>query len=127
MLIVSGPRHDPDRKHLHVICTDPDPQGNVLIVGVCSVTAARHDATCILQAHEHDFLKHPSYAFYARAEVVSAAALASGVAKQVITVHSDMNGQVFLRVKNGICRSPLTPRKIKKYAGCAEPQTAPEA
>lgn len=120
LLIVSGPRHDPNRKHLHVICNDPDQDGKVLIVGVCSVTGAPHDATCVLQAHEHDFLDHPSYVFYAKAEVVAASALENGVTQKVIAVHSDMNGQAFLRVKNGLCRSPLTPRKIKKYAGCAE-------
>lgn len=118
LLIVSGPAHDPDRKHLHVVCNDPDADGNVLIVGICSVTMAPHDTTCILQAHEHDFLRHPSYVLYARADIVSAAVLASGVAKQVIAKHSDMNGQTFLRVKNGVCGSPLTPRRIKNYAGC---------
>ncbi len=118
LLIVSGPAHDPDRKHLHVVCNDPDADGNVLIVGVCSVTDAAHDTTCILQEHEHDFLRHPSYVLYARANVISTDALANGVAKKVIAKHSDMNGQTFLRVKNGVCRSPLTSRKIKKYAGC---------
>lgn len=121
LLIVSGPRHDPNRKHLHVICNDPDKDGNVLIVGVCSVTAAPHDTTCVLQAHEHDFLDHPSYVFYAKAQVVAASALENGVTKKIIAVHSDINGQAFLRVKNGLCRSPLTPRKIKKYAGCVQP------
>lgn len=29
-----------------------------------------------------------------------------------------MNGQAFLRVANGICRSPFSPKKIKTYVGC---------
>ncbi|RDE05571.1 hypothetical protein [Sphingomonas aracearum] len=125
LLIISGPAHDPDRKHLHVVCNDPDEHGNVLVVGVCSVTAAPHDATCILQAHEHEWLHHLSYVFYARARVVSEASLDAGVAQRLMEVRDDVNGQTFLRVKNGICRSPFTPRKVKQYAGCADEQ--PEA
>jgi hypothetical protein len=124
LLIVSGPRHDPDRKHLYVICNDPDSEGNVLIVSIASVTAATHDTTCILQPHEHDFLKRASYTYYAKAEIRSAAALLNGVKQQAIFVHSNMNAQAFLRLTNGICRSPYTPRKIKRYFGCAEPEAA---
>jgi hypothetical protein len=124
LLIVSGPQHDPDRKHLHVICNDPDPQGDVLIVSISSVTAAAHDKTCVLQSYEHDFLQRPSYVYYAKAQTVSAATLMNGVNQQIIVVHSNMNAQAFLRVTNGICRSPHTPRKIKKYFGCAESEVA---
>lgn len=118
LLIVSGPKHDPDRKHLHVICTDPDKDGNVLIVGICSVTKAPYDTTCVLQPHEHEFLKHDSYVLYANATLVSVDNLHRGIEANAIVVHQDMNGQTFLRVRNGVCRSKHTPRKIKKYLGC---------
>lgn len=118
LLIVSGPRHDPSRRHLHVVVNDPDVDGNVLLLAICSVTAAPHDATCVLQPHEHPFLKHPSYVFYARATLASAAALQDGIARQEIAIYSDLNTQSFLRLRNGICRSPLTPLRIKRYLGC---------
>ncbi len=124
LLIISGPSHDPNRKHLHFVCNDPDAAGNVLVVGVCSVSDAPYDDTCILQAHEHEWLRHRSYAFYGKARIVSAASLNTGVAKQIIEVREDVNGQTFLRVRNGICRSRLTPPKIKQYAGCAEERPA---
>jgi hypothetical protein len=122
LLIVSGPNHDPERKHLHVICNDPDGDGNVALVSVCSVTGTNHDTTCILQQHEHAFLKHESFVLYARAKIVSENSLANGVAQKLMVIHDDMNGQTFLRVFNGVCRSPQTPRKVKKYLGCAEPE-----
>ena len=120
LLIVSGPKHDPERKHLHVVCNDPDGKGNVALVSVCSVTGTTHDTTCILQQHEHAFLKHESFVLYARAKIVSATSLANGVAAKLMVMHDDMNGQTFLRVFKGVCRSPQTPRKVKKYLGCAE-------
>jgi len=133
LLIISGPKHDPDRKHLHIICNDPDADGNVAIVGVCSidtsVAVAYHDATCVLQKHEHDFIKHDSYVLYARASIVTAAALEAGVKSKVMVTHDDMNGQTFLRITKGVCRSPHTPRKVKNYLGCAaeEPDEAKAA
>lgn len=120
LLIVSGPRHDPERKHLHVVCNDPDGDGNVALVSVCSVTGTNHDTTCILQSHEHDFVKHESFVLYARAKIVSASSLANGVAAKLMIMRDDMNGQTFLRVLKGACRSPQTPRKVKKYLGCTE-------
>lgn len=118
LLIVSGPRDDPERKHLFVICTDPDVEGRQLIVGVCSVpdNGDPYDPTCVLQKHEHpSFLRKPSYVFYARARLVSRTALLQGVRLKEMIPRHDMNGQVFLRVVNGICRSPQTPRKLKRY------------
>lgn len=120
LLIVSGPNHDPERKHLHVICNDPDGEGNVAIVSICSVTGTSHDTTCILEQHEHAFLKHKSFVLYARARIVSESSLVKGVAAKLMVLHDDMNGQTFLRVLKGVCRSPQTPRKVKKYLGCAE-------
>lgn len=120
LLIVSGPKHDLERKHLHVVCNDPDGEGKVALVSICSVTGTSHDTTCILQEHEHAFLKHESFVLYARAKIVSESSLTNGVAANLMVIHDDMNGQTFLRVLKGVCRSPQTPRKVKKYLGCAE-------
>lgn len=119
LLIVSGPRHDPERKHLHVICTDPDETGHVVLVPICSVPKGPHDTTCILQHYEHRFLKKPSFIQYAHADLHKVEALASGIQKKIIDQDDDLNGQSFLRVVAGICRSSLTPRKIKRHLKCA--------
>lgn len=120
MLIVSGPAHDPLRKHLHIVCTDPDTDGNVIMVSVNSITNAMHDATCLLMPHEHDFLRHNSYVAYNRASIRSAAAINKGIASGIIIQRLDMNGQSFQKILNGICRSKQTPKKVKKHFGCPE-------
>lgn len=125
LLIVSGPAHDPQRKHLHVVCNDPDAEGNVLLVGIASLTDAAQDTTCILQAHEHSFLRHASYVFYARAMVMSAASLIAGQATGVVVEREVLNAQTFLRIVNGICRSPRTRNDIRRYRGCDEAAELP--
>lgn len=119
MLIPSGTHHDPNRSHLHVVCNDTDANGENLIVSISTYSNNYCDGTCILQAHEHDWLRHESYVFYRKARIVRAQTLERGIEEFLIRPQADMNQQVFLRVKNGICRSLQTPRKVKVYFGCA--------
>lgn len=118
LLIPSGPSNDPNRKHLHVVCNDTDANGLNLIVPVATWTNDLCDPTCHLLAHDHDFLRHKSWVVYRNAAIVEAVRLETGINERIVIRHADMNNSAFLRVKNGICRSLSTPRKIKKYFGC---------
>lgn len=118
LLIPSGPANDPARRHLHVVCTDPCKNGNQVIVSITTWTNDLCDGTCIMQAHEHEWLTHQSYILYRKARIEAAATLENGVRLGIFEQQAPMNGQTFLRIKNGICRSIQTPRKVKLYCGC---------
>jgi len=118
LLIPSGPSHDPNRKHLHVICNDTDEDGLNLIVPVASWTNDLCDATCILWPHDHDFVRRKSWVVYRNCSIVSATSLENGISEKIIAIHADMNAAAFLRVRNGVCRSSSTSRKVKRYFGC---------
>lgn len=115
LLIPSGPHHDPNKKHLHAVCTDPDADGYVLVVGIASYTSDLCDQTCVLQQHEHSWLNRQSYVLYRKAGILLAAALHAKILNGEVVRQPDFNAQVFLRIKNGVCRSKQTPRKIKRY------------
>lgn len=118
LLIASGPARDPNRKHLFVIVTDRAEDGTHLLVPISSWTGDHCDATRRIMAHEHSWLRHDSYALYARARIMPAAGLSAGVEEGSLIPRDDASGAFVLRVWNGVCESPLTPRKIKAYAGC---------
>jgi len=118
MLIPSGTAHNPNNRHLFIVCNDTDADGNNLIVSVSTYSNPRCDGTCILETHEHDWLRHQSYVFYRKIRIEAADALERGILEGSILQQADMNQQVFLKVINGICRSPQTPRKIKMYFNC---------
>lgn len=118
LLIPSGPSHDADRKHLHIVCTDPCKKGDQIVVSVVSWTSDLCDDACILQAYEHEFLKHKSYVFYRKARIEAATTLVNGIRNGTFKPRDPMNGQTFLRVCKGICNSSQTPRKVKTYYGC---------
>lgn len=118
LLLPSGPSYDPDRKHLHVVCNDTDEDGNNLIVPIASWTNDLCDNTCILLPHDHEFVRHKSWVVYRNCTVVAASKLEHGITEKIIATHADMNAAAFLRVRNGICRSSYTAKKIKSYFGC---------
>lgn len=118
LLIPSGPAIDLGRRHLHVVCNDTDENGLNLLVSVTSWTNDLCDFTCRLEAHEHPWLTYSSYILYRKAEVREATKLDAGIQQGLFTVQQAMNGQTFLRIRNGVCGSPQTPRRIKNYFGC---------
>lgn len=118
LLIPSGPSSDVNRRHLHVICTDPDENGNQLIVSICTKINNLCDDACTLQEYEHPFLNHESYVFYRKAKIITSDALAKGVTERLFEPREDFNRQTFLRILKGICVSIQTPRKIKSFFGC---------
>lgn len=118
LLIPSGPTNDPNRRHLHIVCTDPCENGNQVLVSITTWTNDLCDATCILQSYEHPWLTRQSYVFYRKARIEAATTLDSGVEQGIFELREAMNAQSFLRVRNGICASPQTPRKVKRYLGC---------
>ena len=115
LLIPSGPMHDPDRMHLHIICSDPDHEGLQLVVPCCSIKDRPYDPTCTLGVHEHAWITRPSFINYGHSEIIAQARLVDGVARQKFHPKADMNLQTFLRVTNGIPRSKRTPPEVKAY------------
>lgn len=118
LLIPSGPSHDPDRKHLYVVCTDACDAGNHLIVPISGYANHLCDGTCILEPGDHEFVTKRSYAFYRKARIESATTLDNGLDMQVFIPKADMAPDIFGRILEGICASPQTARKLKRYFGC---------
>lgn len=115
LLIPSGPTHDPDRLHLHIICTDPDDHGRQLVVSCNSIKSDRFDRTCLLYAYEHPNISHPSYIAYRHADIVTHERLIVGVRREYFHPKKDLNSQTFLRVTKGIVTSPETTPRIKNF------------
>lgn len=121
LLIPSGPEHDPDRKHLFVLLTDPiespDFLGKqVLLVNIATVPdRLPYDATCIIQPAEHRFIKHESYVFYAKARIEAANALLRGVKSGQLIPHDIMDHALVQRISDGLYQSPHTSPKILRF------------
>lgn len=115
LLIPSGTEHDPDKKHLFIICNDLCPQNCFLLVPVTSWTGRLCDSTTKLGISDHPFIRHESYILYRKSEIMRYEKLENGINKGIIKKQEKVNAQTLLRIINGVDKSAHTPRKCKKY------------
>lgn len=112
LLLPSGPAHDRDRLHLHIVLTDAvtvdpaQPDAHVVVVSVSSVVeGAPHDSTCYLEVGDHPFIRHRSYVFYAVATAYPIATLEQMVVSGEIEVREPVSEDVMVRVTQGLLDS----------------------
>lgn len=122
LLYPSGPAHDPDRNHLHILLTDPivDPLNcgkfSSLLTGLSTVyPGSSYDPTCILRRGDHPFVIRDSFMFYAEARVVETAKLVNGVAQGVFMAKSMMDVAIVDNICSGVLTSIHTPEKAKRF------------
>lgn len=113
----SGTPAQPSMKHLHIVCNDTCPLGGNLIVPVSSFYDGC-DNTCELDVGDHAFIRHLSFVFYAKSRIAKAVQIDVLVSQGQIILQPDISEDVFQRVIRGICLSPDTPAKVRKYHGC---------
>lgn len=75
----------------------------------------RYDATCELAPGCHEFIRLPSYIFYAKATLLRSQGIIKCVEGWTYTPKARLEDVVFVRVCEGVDASPHTPRWAKKY------------
>lgn len=122
LLIPSGPAHEPDRKHLFILLTDPypHPESNIKSVLLVSLSTLNHklphDSTCILYPGDHPFIKKESFVSYQKARIEEADKLIRGVTNGILVHRETLDSAIFARVCYGLMQSPLTaPAHLKFY------------
>jgi hypothetical protein len=113
LLIPSGPIHDPNRKHLHIVVTDPNSLGDVLIVCVVSIPPTNiYDPSCTFFPGEHPFIVKDSFIAFRFSRVVKANLLEGKVATGEYVAKTDLDEKRFADVVVGLTESPFTTPKI---------------
>lgn len=122
LLIPSGPSHDPARKHLHVVVTDPtSTTAEVLIVCVVSIPPTNlYDSSCTLFPGEHPFIVKHSYVAYRFSRIVAAAALEAKVASGEYIAKPLLDEKLMAEVISGLRDSPEATPKVKRFLFATE-------
>jgi hypothetical protein len=116
LLIPSGPTHDPNRKHLHIVVTDPNALGEVLIVCVVSIPSTNsYDSSCTFFPGEHPFIVRNSYIAFKFSQIVQASLLEAKVAAGKYIAKADLDEKRFMDLIVGLTESPFTTPKILKF------------
>lgn len=116
VFIASGPSGD----HLFVILFEPrhiqgnGPSEQILLVPFCSVqSGGRHDAACIVQVGDHDFIVHESYLDYRNSRIEAVGHIRARIAEGVIREHKPVTGALLRKIQLGLFNSTRVPRYVK--------------
>ena len=118
LLIPSGNEGD----HLFIALNDPgrfEGYGSnpcVVLVNLSSVReGVPYDATCVLDAGEHEFVRHPSFVFYRNARIEPESHVLRLVEQGLFKPHVAVSAEVLQRIKSGLFASPHTKREFKRF------------
>ena len=121
LLIPSGPQHDPERKHLHIVLNNPHPDATgadkVLVVSVTGIPThwQGYDPSCTLYPGEHPFIVKHSYVAYRYLELVDPAHLASQVQAKKFVAKPLLDEKFFAAVIQGLRDSPQTQPRFLRF------------
>ncbi len=115
-LMESGPSHNPEKMHLHIVCFDPDIEGNTVIVGVDTYKNDLCNSDCILYPYEHQFITSKSFVQYRWARIEKATTLQKAINMQKIIIKEDMNNNTFYKIRNRLVDSDNVSKIIKRYS-----------
>lgn len=85
-----------------------------MLVNLCSYWDGC-DSTCLLEASDHEFVRHLSYVDYARSRIEHMVKLAKGVQDGIFVPRELMADVHFDRICEGVEKSPYVPIKVLKY------------
>jgi len=108
-------------KHLHVIITNPDSEKDVLVVPVCTYhekdgkPLSGQDASCILPAGCHPFVKVKSYISYRNSKAMNFIEIFNGLNKGILIRKQEFESQYIQDMQRGAEESQFLPEKLKRF------------
>jgi len=114
LLIPTGPGY-----HLFVILNAPAdiptyPPRSCVLVSFSTIRSGPYDATRIVPAGAHPFIKEASFVAYRQARLETAAILTERVDSGMYVAREPVTEQVRAELIAGLYESPLTPRYLKR-------------
>ena len=116
LLIPSGSRRDPGKNHLFITLTNKCPDGQHLLISICSVVPGRfHDPACEIAIGEHEFITDQSYVEYRFPLIRHGTLICKCVDGWVYRKKADLEAAIFDRVCRGVEVSEFLPKWALDY------------
>lgn len=105
---------DDEDYHLHIIASDADLAGYVIVVSVSSLYRFA-DRTVVVKPGEHSWLKHDSYVAYSFAKLQKVEEIEDRLTRLPKMVKERCPDSLLKRVQDGILESDRTENGIKHF------------
>ena len=100
--------------HLWVICTDPNPDEQVLVVSLTSLNGSK-DQTVILHGGEHPFLRWATCVAYGLSELISCEMLRNHIQCGRAKMHANLGTEKTQLILDGFLASDFTKKRILQF------------
>jgi hypothetical protein len=101
------------KPHLHIVITEPDDDGRVVLVSV-TTRRAKSDTMVCLDAGEHEFITHPSVVTYAYSKILTVAKLEELCVSGDAISKGKATEQLVKRAQNGMLETDRAPHDTKR-------------
>lgn len=108
-------------KHLFVVLNDPDTvdgYGKTLIAVAVSFSTiypnVPHDDSCILQAGDHEFITHPSFAYYRETRIIRSTEYVGCIKSGTYTPGKPVTADLLKKLQDGLLNSRFASREAQK-------------
>ena len=110
--------------HLHIIVSDPDQDGYVIVVSVSTIYRFA-DRTVILRPGDHPWVKHESYIAYNFARLKKLAEIEARIARLPGMTKDPCTEALLKRVQGGLLESEQTENGVKHFFREVHPSSHP--
>jgi hypothetical protein len=100
--------------HLHIVITEPDESGLVVLVSVTS-ERAKSDTMVRLSSGDHPFIRHPSVITYAYSKLLSEARLRELVLTGEAFAREAASADLVRRLRAGMNETDRAPRDVQNF------------
>ncbi len=100
--------------HLWIVCSNPNANGDVVIVNLTKLHAGTIDDTCVLQRGDHPFVSTDTAVRYQSADVKPVRELEAKIQKGDCKHHQPASDQLMTRIREGAVASDYTPNRVKR-------------
>jgi len=112
------PLDDSHSEHLWIVLTNPNADGEILIVSITTVYAHdkdKADMTMLLHKGEHRFITRDSYIYYREAMIKKASDLEAEEKTGTLKMHDSCTPEVLSLVRGGISASKHCAKVIRGF------------
>ena len=105
---------DAAKEHLHVVLTNPTPEGEVVTVAICTRQRWSETLVC-LEAGDHPFIRHASIVAYRFARMRKCAAIELALARGQARSREKVSSQLLKRMQQALVDSDFVSNEVRAF------------
>ena len=103
--------------HLWIIITEPSQDSGTAVIVNVTTRRAHSDATVILKASDHPYVRHESVIMFSDAQIFDTKIIEKEINDRNpnVTIHHCCSNALLKKIQQGLLASPMTPNKVLNY------------